>query len=123
FADIVESAASVQHLGTWLLVAMVDSLGLYERAIAAADDRLRTSATRLALDAVVMALALGAQCVEGVRRLATATAPALLLASRAPSTTWTRRALGRLADEGGAEALHLGMARTYLEQASLAASG
>jgi hypothetical protein len=123
FADSVESAASVQHLGTWLLLAMVEATGLYEQALAVAQDRLRASTTRLALDAVVMALALGEQCVEGVRRLATATAPALLLASRAPSTTWTRRALARLADKGGAEALHLGMARTYLEQASLAASG
>ena len=119
----VKSADSVQHLGTWLLVSQVEEFGLYEKALRTAEGRVSESSLRVALDAVVMALALGEQCVEGVRRLATPTAPFLLSATRAPSTTWTRRVLGRLADDGGAAALHLGMVREYLEQARLTASG
>jgi hypothetical protein len=122
-ARSVVSADAVQHLGTWLLVSMVESLGLYERAARAAQARVAPASLRLALDGVVMALALGEACVEGVRRLATPSAPWLLCAPRAPSTTGARRTLGVLAQEGGAAALHLGMVRGYLEQARLAASG
>ncbi|MHB8875125.1 MAG: putative transposase, partial [Myxococcaceae bacterium] len=76
----------------------------------------------LAIDAVVAALAVGQRCVEGVRRLATSTSAALLLASGAPSATWTRRVLGRLAADGGGVGLHLLMARDYLDAAKSEAS-
>ena len=118
----VESATSVQHLGTWLLVAMVARLGLHETARAAAGRRVSSDALRIALDAVVMALAMGEQCVEGVRRLATSTAAALLMATGAPSSTWTRRTLGRFAADNGGVALHLGAAGAYMREAQAAAS-
>lgn len=118
----VRSAPAVQHLGTWLLLAQVEGLGLYEKALGLGEARVSPHALRLVLDAVVMALALGEGCVEGVRRLATPSAPALLCAAGGvPSSTWTRRVLGALAQEGGAAALHLGMVREYLEGARLAA--
>ncbi|MCI0671076.1 MAG: hypothetical protein L0Y64_11480, partial [Myxococcaceae bacterium] len=72
---------------------------LHQRALAAAGGRTSEGALRLALDAVVAALALGERCVEGVRRLATSSATALLLTSRAPSPTWMRRVLSRFAEE------------------------
>jgi hypothetical protein len=112
-----ESAALVQHAGTWLLIATVHALGLHKQALALAGKRVAPAMVRLALDAVVAALALGEGCVEGVRRLATSSAAALLLAARAPSPTWTRRVLGRLAEGGGGAALHLGMGRVYVEAA------
>jgi hypothetical protein len=115
-------ARFVQHLGTWLLVAVVQRLGLYERAASAAANRVGWSALRLGLDAVVMALAIGEKSVEGVRRLATSSASALMLASSAPSPTWTRRTLGRFSAEGGGAVLHLSMARGYVEGAREQAS-
>lgn len=109
-----ESAELVQHAGTWLLIATVHALGLHARANAAAAGRVSETALRLALDAVVAALALGERCVEGVRRLATSSAASLLLATRAPSAPWARGVLGRFAAEGGGATLQLGMARQYL---------
>lgn len=116
-SDELKSAKSVQHLGTWLLIAVTHQLGLHHHATSAAGTRVEKGALRLAIDAVVVALAVGQKCVEGVRRLATATCTALLLASGAPSPTWTRRMLGRFAADGGGAALHLLMAREYLAAA------
>lgn len=112
--ETVKSARSVQHLGTWLLIAVAHQLGLYRHAASAAAGRVEEGSLRLAIDATVAALALGQQCVEGVRRLATSTSAALLLASGAPSPTWTRRVLGRFAACDGGVGLHLLMAREYL---------
>jgi hypothetical protein len=117
-----ERATSVQHLGTWLLVAMVSRLGLHEAAKSAAGRRVSPDALRIALDAVVIALGLGQKCVEGVRRLATSTAGALMMATGVPSPTWTRRALGRFAAEQAGMALHLDMAGGYLREAQAAAT-
>ena len=118
----VESASHVQHLGTWLLVAMVARLGFYETAWEAADGRVSTDALRIAMDAVVMALGVGQKCVEGVRRLATSTAAALMMATGMPSPTWTRRTLGRFATEEGGMKLHLGTAGKYLREAQASSS-
>lgn len=108
----------VQHVGTWLMIAMAARLGLYERAETLRDGRLRRAATlRIALDAVIAALAIGQRCVEGVRRLATTSAPVLLRAARAPSATWVRRVLGLFAMDAAGARLHLGMAGAYLAAA------
>lgn len=120
--DEVESARSVQHLGTWLLIAMTHRLGLYRHAASVVAERVEKGALRLAIDAVVAALAVSQRCAEGVRRLATSTASALLLASGAPSPSWTRRTLGLFAADCGGAALHLRMAGEYLERAQLDAS-
>jgi len=119
----MESATSVQHLGAWLLVAMVARLGLQQRALdVAAARRISTDALRIALDAVVMTLAVGETCVEGVRRLATSTAATLMMATGMPSATWTRRTLGRFAANEGGMSLHLSMAGEYLREAQAVAS-
>lgn len=115
--EAVVSARFVQHLGTWLLIAMTHHLGLYRHAVSTAAGRVEKDTLRLAIDATVAALALYQRCVEGVRRLATSTSAALLLASGAPSATWTRRVLGRFAADFGGAALHLLMAREYLAAA------
>jgi hypothetical protein len=116
------SESGVQHLGTWLLVAMVARLGLHATAQSTADRRTNPSALRIALDAVVMALAVGQKCVEGVRRLATSTAASLLWSTGAPSSTWVRRVLARYAAREGGMRLHLGMARRYLDEIRESAS-
>ena len=90
------SRRSVQHVGTWLLLAMVESLGLHEDARQLLHSKSRRP-VRIALDALIAALGIGEGCVEGVRRLATRTCAMLLLASAAPSATWIRRALGAAA--------------------------
>ena len=66
----VSSAAQVQHVGTWLLLCVVHALGLYGEAWRLAQRVFPTQVLRVALDAFVMAVALGQRCVEGVRRLA-----------------------------------------------------
>lgn len=105
----------VQHLGAWLMVAMVARMGLYADAQRLGEGRVKRRALRVALDAVVIALSIGQRCVEGVRRLATSSAGALLLASGAPSPSWTRRTLGRFAADGGGLKLHLALAQELLE--------
>lgn len=113
----------MQHAGTWLLIATVNALGLHARATAAAGERVSGSALRLALDAVVAAFALGERAVEGVRRLATSSGGALLLAARTPSPEWTRRTLCRFSEDAGSAALHFGMARAYLQTARAEGGG
>ncbi|MDQ3263069.1 MAG: hypothetical protein M3Y59_05330 [Myxococcota bacterium] len=116
------SAAHLQHLGAWLLIAMTNALGLHRQALAVTGERVSRDSLRLALDAVLVALALGQKCVEGVRRIATSTAAALLLATGAPSPTWTRRTLGRFAQRHGAALFQLCMTREYLGRAQAEAS-
>lgn len=101
--SVPRSRRSVQHLGAWLLVAMVKSLGLHENARTLLSPKSRRP-VRVALDALISALAIGEGCVEGVRRLATRTCAILLLSSAAPSATWIRRTLGSVA--GTAEGFH-----------------
>jgi hypothetical protein len=111
----------VQHLGTWLMLASVARLGLHRRADETRGDRVEDDTLRIALDSVVCALSVGEGCVEGVRRLATPSAPTLVRAERAPSASWTRRVLGRFADSLGAVCLHLGMSHEYIEAARVKA--
>jgi hypothetical protein len=105
----------VQHLGTWLLVAMLGRAGLHRHAEAAGDRRVEGDALRVALDAVAMALAIGQKCVEGVRRLATPSAAPLLRANHPPSASWCRRVLGRLAMKLGGARMHLAMAKETID--------
>jgi hypothetical protein len=121
-ATRVQDAPVVQHLGTWLLVAMAARMGLHGAALGVAEGRVGADALRLAVDSVVMALGVGERCVEGVRRLSTSTAAALARATDMPSPTWTRRTLSRLAEDGGGTRLHLALARAYLREAQAAAS-
>jgi hypothetical protein len=113
----VRSAQWVQHVGTWLLVAMLHRLGLYEAAGELCEDEEMRERLRIALDAFVCALALGERCVEGVRRLMTASGHGLVRADRAPSATWVRRVFGVFACDQRSARLHLAMARRYVKQA------
>jgi hypothetical protein len=114
---IAHGGQRVQHLGSWIMLAMLGLLGLYryaehlraEAARALAEQGRRmvgAAALRLALDAAAIALTLGQGCIEGVRRIATPSAPTLLRSQRPISETWTRRVLGRFAQQRG-ELLHL----------------
>ncbi len=108
----------VQHVGAWLMLAMVERLGLHAHAAAIVSARVDDAALRVALDAVIIALSIGQCCVEGVRRLATPSAPVLLRATRAPSASWARRVLGLFSQEAGGARLHLGMAGGYIRAAA-----
>jgi hypothetical protein len=120
-AALLRAGRFVQHLGTWLMLASVARLGLHRRAEEARGDRVEDDALRIAIDSVVCALSLGEGCVEGVRRLATPSAPVLLRADHAPSATWIRRVLGRFSDSLGAVCLHLAMSTEYIEAARVKA--
>ncbi len=76
--DGVRGGAFVQHVGTWLLIAMLARLGLYRVAYRAAGARVQEETVRLTLDAVVATFAVGEPALEGVRRLRTPTASLLL---------------------------------------------
>ena len=110
----VRSAHEVQHLGAMVMVAMVSRLGLFANAAKVPAEQITDGALRIALEALVVALAIGEHCVEGVRRIATPSAGALLRAQWAPSATWTRRILGSFSKHLGGLRLHIAMAREYL---------
>jgi len=114
-----KSQRSVQHAGTWLLMAMIATLGLYEdaRELFAQKSHSRHLPLRIALDALIAALAIGEGCVEGVRRLVTRTCTALLLSTAAPSATWIRRTLGSVAKEPVSGELHNRLAAGLIHSA------
>lgn len=113
----VRSSQSVQHAGTWLLLAVAAEMGLHEEA-SAAFERDDHAGLRIALDAIVCALAIKQICVEGVRRLATPSGPTLLRAARVPTATGVRRVLGRLiAETGGGPILAARMAGRLIRAA------
>jgi len=113
----VKSARWVQHVGTWLMLATLHRLGLYDAAGEACTDEETRKPLRIALDAFICALALGEGCVEGVRRLMTPSGHALLRSNRVPSATWVRRVFGGFAGEQSAARLHFAMARGYVREA------
>ena len=110
----VQSAAHVQHIGAWVMVVLLAREGLFERAHRAGKERVKATALRIALEALVIALCVGESCVEGVRRLQTASAGVLLRAQWAPSASWVRRVLGLLSQEMGGFFLHMAMAVGYV---------
>jgi hypothetical protein len=113
----VRGGRFVQHLGGWLLVALLSSYGLYEAALGPWEASRRwRERMRMALEAVILALGLGQRCVEGVRRLATPSGPFLLRASRTPSESWVRQVLKHYADDVGGAKMHLRMTGAYLER-------
>jgi hypothetical protein len=120
-ARSVGSRQQVQHAGTWLMLALAAELGLHAEASEALAPARRArdhDAVRIALDAILCALAIGQRCVEGVRRLATPSGPALLRAERVPSASGVRRLLGRLlADTDGAAKLETKMGERFIDAA------
>lgn len=116
-ASRIRGGQSIQHVGSWLLIAMTAQLGLHASAARHCGGRVANRALRVAIDAFVVALAIGQKCVEGVRRLATPTAAVLLRTDGVPSASWVRRLLKRFAEKGGATWFHLTMAGQYLRRA------
>jgi hypothetical protein len=102
-AQPVRGGKLVQHVGSWILLALAGEMGLHEEAQRAFKGR-HPDGLRIALDAVICALAIRQFVVEGVRRLATPTGATLLRAERVPSASGVRKLLGRLIDQtdGGA---------------------
>lgn len=103
----------VQHVGAWIALALAKRDGLHDavRALGGSGDNLA-----IALDATIASLAIGQHTVEGVRRLATPTAPQLLRADHAPTASAVRRRLWRLAKDHAVE-LMARMSRQYVDTA------
>ena len=101
---------SVQHVGAWILMALAARDGLHEEVARLDDAR---EATRIAVDATLASLAIGEQTVEGVRRIATPSAPTLLRADRAPAASTIRGQLWQFAKAHGAE-LMAAMSQRYV---------
>src|SRR5882757_4667281 len=100
----VRGGQMVQHVGCWMLLALANEFGLHDDAAHAFQPE-NHDGLRIALDAVICALAIYQRCIEGVRRLATPTGPTLLRAERVPSASGVRKLFGRLLSEteiGGA---------------------
>jgi len=97
-AQPVRGGKVVQHAGCWILLALVGELGLYEEAQTAFVGR-HPDGLRIALDAVICALAIRQLVVEGVRRLATPSGSTLLRAERVPSASGVRKLLYRLLEQ------------------------
>ncbi len=112
------SAKHVQFLGAWLLVAMTARLGLHAAVASESAKPGADKALRLAVDAVTVALGIGQNCVEGVRRLAHGTAAALLLSSRAPSAVWVRGVLGAAAAKSHGFLIAAKLSGTLLRKAA-----
>lgn len=103
----------VQHVGSWMMIAMAARDGLHDEI--AALDKASDSA-RIAIDAALIALAIGQRCIEGVRRLQTPSAPQLLRADRAPTASGLRRRLWQVAS-GHAAMVMARMSERYLSAA------
>jgi len=102
----------VQHVGAWLMLGELQAAGLYDNAERFRCKDVEPQELRIALDATAIALAIGQRCIEGVRRLATPSAPTLLRSRRKPNASWTRERLHAYADDG-AVLFHLAEARRH----------
>lgn len=113
----VRGGKVVQHVGSWILLALAGEMGLHEEAQRAFKSR-QADGLRVALDAVICALATRQMCVEGVRRLATPTGATLLRAERVPTASGVRKVLGRLiAQTDGGVVLEARMAQRLIATA------
>lgn len=101
--ELVEEGrpAHVQHVGSWILLALLGALGIYEEAALWSRRGSRVS-LRAAFDAFAIALANGEGCVEGVRRLATPSLPLLLRHAAGVGPVWVRQVLARFSDDAAA---------------------
>jgi Transposase protein len=125
--SIGEKPQYVQHAGAFIMLALLQTFGLYRHAeqlrraavVQGDADRrfLGKTALRVALDAAVIALVIGQKCMEGVRRVATPSAKTLLrVLTPVPSESWVRTVLGRFAAARG-QALHLVTCFALIDQA------
>ena len=87
----------VQHVGSWLLLGLLERLEFYDLARATCGD-VPMASLRPAIDAAAISLALGEGSVEGVRRIDTPSAGTLLRHRGGISASWVRRVLHGFAD-------------------------
>jgi hypothetical protein len=92
-----EASAMVQHVGSWMMLGLLNMLGFYELA-AGCRGEVAMSSLRPAIDAAAIALSLGEKCIEGVRRIATSSAGTLLRHAGGLTASWTRCMLHEFAD-------------------------
>jgi hypothetical protein len=117
-AQPVRGGKMVQHAGSWILLALVGEMGLHEEAQRAFQSR-HPDGLRIALDAVICALAIRQPAIEGVRRLATPSGTTLLRAARVPTASGVRKLLGRLlAQTHGGAVLEARMAERLIATAT-----
>lgn len=111
----------VQHVGTWLAMGVLASMGMYEIAKDSASKLgVGQDSLRIALDALIASLCIAEGSVEGARRLSTPTASELLRTTQAPSPPWMRGKLGSASAKGGGMAFHLAVAERLVAQAHAA---
>jgi hypothetical protein len=117
-AQPVRGGKMIQHAGTWILLALAGEMGLHEEAQRAFESRC-PDGLRIALDAIICALAIRQMCIEGVRRLATPTGATLLRAERVPTASGVRKVFGRLlAQTDGGAVLEARMAERLIATAT-----
>ncbi|MBX3211201.1 MAG: hypothetical protein KF850_04150 [Labilithrix sp.] len=105
----------VQHAGAWLMIAMLARFGVHDVFQQVAAGRTDLDAARVALDASIATFAVDEPTLEGVRRLATPTAPLLLQTPVVPSPDALRALMDDLSVDLGAFAAHFKMLRRYLD--------
>lgn len=123
-----EGEQPVQHLGSWVMLAMLNALGIYAYAEVLRQKSqterqgegksvMKADTLRLAIDAVAIALTLRQKTLEGVRRIATASAAVLLrMRSQGPlSASWVRRILGKFS-AGSSDLFRMALATTLVQQ-------
>ena len=115
----VLGGASVQHVGTWLLMGLAERDGLYAEVAALGGGG---ASLRVAVEAALASLAIGERTIEGVRRVTTPTADKLLRVERPPAATTVRSRLWQFAKPHGA-ALMAAMTQRYLDAAQRDADG
>ena len=103
----------IQHVGTWIMMSLAHQDGLHDEVAKLGGGG---DSSRIAIDATLASLAIGEGTVEGVRRLATPTAPQLLRADHTPTASAVRRRLWQLAKDHGAT-LMAQVGRRYVEAA------
>jgi hypothetical protein len=125
----VENGQLVQHVGSWVALALLNAWGLYRHlehlrvAVAGQGKKMVGAAIlRLAIDMTAVSLCIGEHCIEGVRRIATLSAPVLLRSDWVPSAPWVRHVINLFVrDNNNAEKLHFLTAHQLIERAVLSA--
>jgi hypothetical protein len=92
-----QASGVVQHIGSWLLLALLERFGFYDLA-AQQRGEVAVESLRPAIDAAAVALTLGEGCIEGVRRIATPSVDTLLRRPGGISASWVRSVLHEFAD-------------------------
>lgn len=121
-----------QHLGVWVMLAMLNSLGIYHFIeqlrlklngpnVKESRRRISPATLRVVVDAVAATFTLGEQTVEGIRRLATPCLRTLLRHRAGITAVWARRVLHEFAD-GTGSLLHETLGVLLVQQSERLAS-